>query len=49
MRLWEITGRGILKTEVRVKGPGAWVICEETLGRDDRGGAREPGRILRAS
>ena len=49
MRLWEITGRRILKAEVHVKGPGAWVICEETLGRDDRGGVREPGRILRAS
>jgi len=49
MRLWEITGQRILKTEVRVKGPGAWVICEETLGRDDRGGAGDPGRTLRAS
>ncbi len=49
MRLWEITGQGILKAEVLLKGPGTWVICEETLGRDDRGGAREPGRILRAS
>jgi len=49
MRLWEIKGRGILKTEVHVKGPGTWVICEEYLGRDDRGSAREPGRILRAS
>ncbi len=49
MRLWEITGQGILKAEVRVKGPGAWVICEEHLSRGDRGGAREPGRILRAS
>jgi hypothetical protein len=49
MRLWKITGQGILKAEVHVKGPGAWVICEEYLGRDDRGGAREPGRILRAS
>jgi hypothetical protein len=49
MRLWEITGRRILKAEVHVKGPGAWVIYEEYVARDDRGGAREPGRILRAS
>ncbi len=49
MRPWEITGQGILKAEVHVKGPGVWVICEEYLRRDDRGGAREPGRILRAS
>ncbi len=49
MRLSEITGQRILKAEVHVKGPGAWVICEEYLGRDDRGGVREPGRILRAS
>jgi len=49
MRLWEITGQGILKAEVHVKGPGGWVICEEYVGRDDRGGATEPGRILRAS
>ncbi len=49
MRPWEITGQGILTAEVHVKGPGAWVICEEYLDRGDRGGAREPGRILRAS
>lgn len=45
----EITGQGILKAEVLVKGPGAWVICEEYLGRGDGCGAREPGRNVRAS